>query len=397
MGVPLRRLSQTNRLTMNTTSELAALHRIGLSPLVIQRWLDLGPRTGDHLMRLSAIERDHLELHDGQGLHTAQAWPALTVSLQTAGRALLVGDWVLVRPAAPSEGRWVMRVLAPLNHLTRREPSGRRQGLVSNVDTALLVMGCDRDFNLRRLDRMLALVEAAGVQAVVVLSKADACPDPWQRVALVQRHLGSHALPVLALDTRDATAAAQLAPWLGAGRTLVLLGASGAGKTSLRNTLCAVEEPEAPGRTGLVRASDDRGQHTTTRRTLHPCGGGACVIDTPGLRGLQLDGDAADLALAFDDVHRLAPACHFRNCQHQHEPGCAVREAVAPSRLQSWHKLHREAQRAGMDWLARRALQDQWRRRTRSARAAARAHPQAVAQLQSGEADLSPSLDAGPR
>lgn len=368
-------------LTMNNFLDLAALQGIGLNPVVIQRWLALTPQPGDQLLRVSAVERDHLDLHDGRQVRRAVVWPALALSLQVAQRALLVGDWVLARPSAPNDSCCAMQVLPPLNHLTRREPSGRRQGLVSNIDLALLVMGCDRDFNLRRLDRMLALVEAAGVGAVVVLSKADACASPEQRRDAVLRHLGGHVLPVLTLDTRDGVAARALLPYLGAGRSLVLLGASGAGKTSLRNTLCLPEDSDGPGLTGPVRASDDRGQHTTTRRTLHRCAGGACVIDTPGLRGLQLDGDAGDLALAFDDVQQLAPACRFRNCQHDQEPGCAVREALAPSRLQSWHKLHREAQRADMDWLARRAIMAQWRQRTRSARAAAREHPQALDRL----------------
>jgi ribosome biogenesis GTPase len=368
-------------LTMNSSFDLAALQRIGLSPLVIQRWLDSAPQPGDRLLRVGAVERDHVDLHDGRQVQRAVVWPALALSLQVADRAVLVGDWVLARPSPAGDALGVMQVLPPSNHLTRREPSGRRQGLVSNVDLALLVMGCDRDFNLRRLDRMLALVEAAGVQAVVVLSKADACAAPEQRQAAVLQHLGRHVLPVLTLDTRDAGAAQALSPWLAAGRSLVLLGASGAGKTSLRNTLCLPEDGDGPGLTGPVRARDDRGQHTTTRRTLHRCASGACVIDTPGLRGLQLDGDAGDLALAFDEVQQLAPACRFRNCQHVQEPGCAVRAALAPSRLQSWHKLHREAQRADMDWLDRRALQAHWRQRTRSARAAARRYPQVLASL----------------
>jgi ribosome biogenesis GTPase / thiamine phosphate phosphatase len=361
---------------MNYSLDLAALQRIGLNPSVMQACLALSPQPGDRLLRVSAVEREHIALHDGRTVITAQLWPALAMSLQVRQRALLVGDWILARAADTPDAAvplWITQQLPPQNHLTRREPSGRRQGLVSNVDLALLVMGCDRDFNLRRLDRMLALVEAAGVAAVVVLSKADACEAPEQRRAAVLHHLGGHVLPVLTLDTRAAAAAEALAPWLRPGRSLVLLGASGAGKTSLRNTLCLPQDGEGPGLTGPVRTRDDRGQHTTTQRTLHRCAGGACVIDTPGLRGLQLDGDASDLALAFDEVQHLSAACRFRNCRHDHEPGCAVREALAPTRLQSWHKLHREAQRAEMDWLDRRALLARWRQRARSARAWARA------------------------
>ena len=244
--------------------------------------------------------------------------------------ALAVGDWVLADRPAP--GRWrVVERVPPLTQIARRTNDGRgaakRQVLVANVDTAFLVMGLDRDFNARRLERYLALTHLAAVPAVLVLTKADTLD-----AALLQRRIDEAlaalgaGTPLLALDARAPQAAALLAPWLARGQTAVMLGSSGAGKSTLTNTLCG----EALQDTGAVRIDDGRGRHTTTTRTLRLTAAGGCVIDTPGLRALRLDiDDASQLAGVFDDVSALALHCRFRDCRHQSEPGCAVREVAA--------------------------------------------------------------------
>jgi ribosome biogenesis GTPase len=184
---------------------------------------------------------------------------------------------------------------------------------------------------------------------VLVLSKADTVAPGLS----AQRQAEAAALlpprtPLLALDTRQPSTAAALSGWLQPGRTLVLLGSSGAGKSTLANTLSntlqAIAAPSPVRSTGPVRADDSRGRHTTTVRSLLPLPGGACVIDTPGLRALRLDlDDASPLAEVFADVARLAPLCRFRNCAHGQEPGCAVRAAVDAPRLANFHKLLGEA------------------------------------------------------
>ena len=158
-------------------------------------------------------------------------------------------------------------------------------------------------------------------------------------------------------------AAKELAPYLGLGQTLVLLGSSGAGKSTLTNTLLGRAEQD----TGPVRADDSRGRHTTTARSLHPLAGGACVIDTPGLRGLRADTDESGLIASFADIVALAERCRFRDCQHDGEPGCAVRTQVDLDRLANFHKMRREIRRETMTVLDRRKQLAQWKARSRAA------------------------------
>jgi ribosome biogenesis GTPase len=225
-------------------------------------------------------------------------------------------------------------------------------------------MGLDHDFNLRRLERYVALVRMAGVSAVVVFTKKDLVSDAEGRLSEARLVLPAD-VPSVAVNALGDEPRAQLAPWLQPGQTLVLLGSSGAGKSTLTNALTGT----ASQLTGANRDGDNRGRHTTTARSLHTTGDGACIIDTPGLRTLRLDGEAAGLDNAFDDIARLAPLCRFRDCQHEAEPGCAVRESVGPERLRNFHKLLREARRDTLTALERKAQVQQWKVRGRAARA----------------------------
>lgn len=374
--------------------DFEALRAIGLSE-AMRRQLECGvadPRLRP--MRVIEVQRAQLRLHDGRAEHRAVCQPALARELGADEDALVVGDWVLARADGDERaaGCTVTCRLLPHSRITRRSSDGgrchdqrgssQRQVLVSNVDTALLVMGLDHDFQLRRLERYLALTQLAGVAAVLVLSKADTVAPALvaQRLAQVADLLPQR-LPALALDLRDEHAASTLAPWLQAGQTLVLLGSSGVGKSTLANTLARSLAPAggtaAPGgarTTGAVRADDSRGRHTTTARSLLPLPGGACLIDTPGLRALRLDvADADQLADAFGDVARYAPLCRFRDCRHQQEPGCAVRDAVPEPRLLNFQKLLREAGRDQQTALQRQAQRALWKARGRAGQARARA------------------------
>ncbi len=356
---------------MIETLDLPRLRAIGLTPALLQQLALMNPAPGLWPMRVTEVQRDALHLHDGHADHPARALPALLQQLMLQGDGLAVGDWVLAR--ANDYGQWwAHERLPPQTQIARRVHDGRdkvaRTVIVANVDTALLVMGLDLDFSLRRLERYLALTRLSGVQAVVVLSKADLCPDVPARLVAVQALLPA-GTPALALDGRGEAPRQQLQPWLQEGRTLVLLGSSGAGKSTLTNALLA-QPVQAIGGT---RLGDGRGRHTTTARSLHRTPEGACVIDTPGLRTLRLDSEAGDVSTVFDDIAQLATACRFRDCRHDDEPGCAVRDAVAPERLRNFQKLLRESQRDAQTALQRREQLSVWKTRARALRALDRA------------------------
>lgn len=317
--------------------------------------------------RIVEVQRSGVRVHDGEATHKACVAPGLQQALQADGDALAVGDWALVADDAHRDA-WVVARVPPLNRLVRRGADGNgRQVIVANVDAAMLACGLDHDFNLRRLDRYLAFVRMAGVAALVVLTKADLAADVDTRVAEVRRRLRPGE-DVVALNALDAGSIAVLQRWLGAGQTWVLLGSSGVGKSTLTNALAGLGGAAAQA-TGPVRADDSRGRHTTSARSLHRTPSGACLIDTPGLRTLRLDGDEQALRGAFDDVESLAARCRFRDCRHGDEPGCAVRDALGPERTAQYHKLLREVRRDHLDALERRAQVQQWKARSRAARA----------------------------
>ncbi|MEP7295604.1 MAG: ribosome small subunit-dependent GTPase A [Burkholderiales bacterium] len=347
------------------------LRALGLTPALANRAAATADADDLQLMRLSEVHRETVRVMDGERDHSARVLPRLTRSLADDETALAVGDWVLAAPDAHGQ-LWLHAQVPPLSHISRRDADGRRHPIVSNVDIALLVMGLDDDFNPRRLERYLALIEARAhddgeITPVVVLTKADvAARVPGlvaQRLDALRGRLPAH-IDLHAIDGTNAYTVEQLKGHLGAGSTLVVLGSSGAGKSTLTNTLLghAVQD------TGAVREHDSRGKHTTTSRSLHCLPGGACVIDTPGLRALRPDMDESTLAATFADIEALASACRFRDCQHHDEPGCAVREGVDADRLRNYHKLLREARRDTMGVLERQRLLATWKARGREAR-----------------------------
>lgn len=335
--------------------DFAQLRYIGLQQAIAgaAAQLDLSTSAAQ-LMRVSAVHRDSIGVHDGVQERPAQILPHLLHDLRAQDHILTVGDWIAAE--ADAHGTlWITAYLSPVTQIARRGNDGRRQLLASNVDTALLVMGLDEDFNPRRLERYLAIVLAAQVTPVVVLSKADVADDVPGKLAQLRQRLPPH-VPLFAIDTRHAYDVAILEPWLEAGQTLVLLGSSGAGKSSLTNTLCVAQQA-----TKGVRHGDSRGRHTTTARSLHLCASGACIIDTPGLRSWQADADASTLAATFDDIAALAATCQFRDCRHASEPGCQVRGAIDADRLRNYHKLLRDARRGEATPLERIAARARWK------------------------------------
>lgn len=336
--------------------DFAALRRIGLTQVIANQLYTLSLTLPDTIAlqagRITEVHRDWFTVHQGMTPLHARCQPGLLQALEDSDTSLAVGDWVLMDQYAPPR---IIARMPPLTHLARRSNDGRRQALASNVDTALLVMGLDHDFNLRRLERYLALVHAAEVAPVIILTKADVSTQAEAHLAEVNQRLSGN-MPVFAVNGQSAATAELLAPWMAAGQTLILLGSSGAGKSTLTNTLAASTQD-----TGEVRAGDSRGHHTTTARSLHLCPHGACIIDTPGLRSLQLDLDEIALSASFEDIDALATQCQFRDCSHQAEPGCAVRAVVDEDRLHNYQKLLREARRNQQTPLDKIAARSKWK------------------------------------
>jgi ribosome biogenesis GTPase len=249
-----------------------------------------------------------------------------------------VGDWVALRARAAEQGVTIHAVLPRRSAFSRKLAGAptEEQVVAANVDTLFLVSGLDRDFNPRRIERSVTLAWESGAAPVVLLNKADACPDPAARGD--QARAAAPGVPVHLVSALAGTGLDALSPYLRPGRTLALVGSSGVGKSSLANRLVG-REVQA---TREVRARDGRGRHATTRRELIALPGGALLIDTPGLRELQLWADGPGLAEAFEDIGALAASCRFRDCAHGDEPGCAVRRGVPEDRLESYRKLQAE-------------------------------------------------------
>ncbi|HUH64697.1 MAG TPA: ribosome small subunit-dependent GTPase A [Terracidiphilus sp.] len=245
----------------------------------------------------------------------------------------VVGDWV-----ALEAGTRIASVLPRRTAFSRKEPgrATREQVIAANIDVLFIVAGLDGDFNLRRLERYLMVAWESGGWPVIVLNKADLCQDA-AGVAAETEALGA---PVAVISALDGSGVDALEAHIAAGETAALTGSSGVGKSTLLNRLLGSDEQ----RVQDVRASDSRGRHTTVRRELFLAPNGWLVIDTPGLRELQLWAGMKSVDLAFADIAELARQCRFRDCRHQGEPGCAVAESgIDEARLASYAKLQREA------------------------------------------------------
>ena len=252
-----------------------------------------------------------------------------------------VGDWVIVKPGATPEVGSI-RAVVPRRTLVARKAAGDTtdaQPLAANVDLLIIAMAFGSDFNVRRLERFLAMAFESGAEAVVALTKADTVTAS-ERVALADqvRAVGglSEVIPVSSVSDVGIDA---VRAHMGRGTTIAIVGSSGVGKSTLINRLAGTTVMA----TGDVR-NDGRGRHTTKHRQLHVLADGTLFIDTPGLRELQLWDADAGLAEAFADIEKVAESCHFADCLHNQEPGCAVKTAVTEglldtSRVESWKKL----------------------------------------------------------
>ncbi len=281
--------------------------------------------------RVAEVHRDRIGVLGPDG-------PAMLELVQELSAGdIAVGDWVL----ADASGR-LTEVLKRQTLLSRRAAGtdARVQLIAANVDTLYITTSCNADFNPARLERYLALAYDAGCYPVVVLTKADLGEDVADFVRRAEAL--SPMLTVLAVDAHDPRDVARLMSWTGRGRTAALVGSSGVGKTTLLNGMTGLDEATAG-----IREDDAKGRHTTTSRALRPMTNGGWLIDMPGIRALRLQDAREGIDALFDDIAELAASCHFADCSHDTEPGCAIQAAIAddrldPARLERWQKLRSE-------------------------------------------------------
>ena len=294
-----------------------------------------------------------LMLYTAAGELAAETTGRLRYHARGAEDLPAVGDWVVFRRVA-EEGKAKIHEILPRRSKFSRRAAGSEtaeQIVAANVDTVFLVTGLDNDYNPRRVERYLIMAWESGAEPVVVLNKADLVDEPEERRREVEQV--APGVPVLLLSAKRGEGVEQLLPYVRPGRTVALMGSSGTGKSTITNRLLGAEVQ----RTQEVRLADARGRHTTTHRELFVLTGGGLVLDTPGMRELQLLVSERGLRETFEEIEEAAARCRFTDCRHEAEPGCAVREALAsggldPRRYENYRKMQAEMRHAA-------TLQDQ--------------------------------------
>lgn len=358
---------------MMTSSSVDPLHPdlsdLGWTPFFQSQLAGLPP---DLLPARVAVEhRGRYELLTPRG--PLQATLSGRLSHEATSRLDLpaVGDWVAVRCCGQGEAASIGHVFSRATCFVR-QAAGRRtdaQVVAANIDVVAIVSSLNSDFNLRRFERYLLAVRQSGAQPMIVLNKSDLCADP-ERLRAEAQGLSAD-IPVLLASAFTGAGIDEIRAFRLPGQTIALVGSSGVGKSALTNRLLGQDAQAV----GEIRQSDERGQHTTTHRELLLMPGGGLLIDTPGMRELQIWAGEGAPASGFDEVASLAQACRFRDCSHQGEPGCEVVRAVEQGRLpgqrlEHLHKIERELahQREKQDIHSRQAVKQRAKRLSKAVR-----------------------------
>ena len=310
--------------------------------LIPDRWAALAAQYPERTVgRITLQEKGFYRIRTSMGEQNALVSGKFQFDAQSPSDYLAVGDYVMASCADPDTA--IIHQLLPRRSLFVRKAAGTsktEQVVAANIDTVFLCMSLNNDFNLRRLERYLAVAWESGADPVVVLTKADLCADLPQK----QREVEAIAMGVTILTTSamELEGYRQIMPYITEGRTVAFVGSSGVGKSTLINRLLGEERLATDG-----LRNDDKGHHTTTHRELLFLPGGAMVIDTPGMRELGMWDAASGVEQTFGDIEELAARCRFRNCSHTSEPGCAVRAALESGHLDagrwlSYQKLKNE-------------------------------------------------------
>jgi ribosome biogenesis GTPase len=334
------------------------LSELGWSPF-FQRQLSITEAEQSVPARVVAVARTGLRVLSRSGEHDVvlggRWFTGVPESLPT------VGDWLLLNAAGTAE-----RLLDRSSVFKRVAPGGRGeiQLMAANVDVVFVVSSCNEEFNPSRLERYLALAIDANVEPVIVLTKTDLAEDVQAFVDAARAIRAG--LNVEAVNALDASTLMGVRAWCGPGQTVALMGSSGVGKSTLLNTLSG----EAVQETGAIREADGRGRHTTSHRSLHILPGGGLLLDSPGMRELQIVDSEQGVAQMFEDIDALSLACRFSDCAHDSEPDCAIRAALLDGtlderRLANYYKLRREESKNTESVAQRHQRVRQWSRQVK--------------------------------
>ncbi len=308
-----------------------SLDQLGWKPY-FQQQIKSSEESESYPARIAQIHRTHCVVWSSKGIETFE------IGVFKERKNLAVGDWILV----PNVGERPLRVLDRETVLIRKAAGKRThdQLIAANVDTLFIVTSCDQDFNVSRIERYLALAYEARIQPVIILTKTDLTKDldSYKEALLVLQN----GLRIECVNAKDTSSLTSLSSLCTEGHTIALVGSSGVGKSTLINSLT-----DAGQSTADVSVEDGKGQHTTTSRSLHLLNDGGLLIDTPGIRELQLSDCESGIEDTFDDVSQFLGHCKFNNCQHKTEKGCAIKTALETGELdsrrwESFQKLQNE-------------------------------------------------------
>lgn len=333
--------------------EPVSLTQLGWKPF-FQQQLNLEEWETYQIVRVVGLERSLVHILSTEGAQNIPLVPHMP--------HITVGDWVLL-----DQNNQFYRLLER-SSLFIRKAAGKQvttQLIAANIDTVFIVSSMNQDFNLNRIERYLTMVNEAGVEPVMVLTKLDLCDNPDDYVKQV--HVINPSLEVVSVNSLDAESVSQLKIWCSVGETVALLGSSGVGKSTIVNTLLGSEVQA----TQSIREDDDKGRHTTTGRSIHFLPNGGLLLDTPGMRELQVASCEHGVNETFAEIVELADACKFSDCRHDSEPGCAVKAAITDGRLDerrlhSYQKLMREQEFNASSLAEKRARDRQFGRYVRS-------------------------------